>query len=365
MALNALNTINELDNAGNQMGVITVPRGLDLYRPKAEGEVTLIIVPYVTTDCPLKSVKPGDMFYCRDYFVFRGLGASKKERCLDNKRTFNERCAITESLADWAGDPKQKPRSQRMCLFNVYFPDSDKVMLMDFSYTNFAEALFEAVQLQAKRNGGKKAFIANFADPVEGSTITFSWKEDSYNGNKFFVASNFDFDQHGGLSKDVLDKAANLDKALVRLTFSEVSAMFLGENPDDMEPKQDVPMGMAAPATTTAPEPEVTTKAPDTTKAPEPEAAPKTRTKKASAETPVVGSIVYYEGKKCVIKKIAGDVITIAETEDDDERYKVGAADITSFPPTGTKAEPKAPKDEPKAAPSKMDDAFDSDGWDD
>lgn len=374
MALNALETINELDNAGNQLGVINVPRGMDVYRPKTEGEVSLVIIPYVTSACPIKGVEPGDLFYCRDYWVYRGLGATKKERCIDNKKTFGERCAITESLADWGGDIKQKPRSSRLCLFNVWFPAENKVMLMDFSYANFAEVLFEAVRLQAKRNNGKKAWIGNFADPVEGSVISFSWKEDAFEGHKFFKASNFEFERHEGLEKDVLDKATDLDKCPIRLQFAEVAAMFLGDEHEEIEEDTAPPPAVinkpktAEPAPAKAEEPE------------EEEPATKAVPKKVKAGLgggkPIPGTGIgiwpkgaycYYEGKKCVVKKADGDVITIAEVADDDERYKVSGDDLSPF---GEPEEPKpakaakTKKPEPVAAVASGDAAFDE-GWDD
>lgn len=394
MALNALDTLGELENQGNQMGCINVPRGMDVYYPKAEGDVQAIIVPYVTTDCPIKGVNPGDLFYCRDYWRYRGLGATKKEFCIDNKKTFGERCAITESLANFGGELKDKPKSQRMCLFNLYFPDSDKMVLMEFSYANFAELLFEAVRKLAQRP--KKAFVSTFADPVEGSLITFSWSEETFNGNKFYKAGAFEFEQHGGLDPEVLKRAANLDKCLAKMSYAEVSSMFLGEE-DEHQEDEDVPPvavnALAAKAKELAakraaaeaevakePEPEVEAPKPEPVKAkkpapkieetaadePEPEtkAVPKKvkageGVPKSKASTWSKGAQCFYEGKECVVKKVDGDVITIAEKADDDERYKVGADQISNF-----KSEAPAAKETVKAEPSKEPDAFDAD-WDD
>ena len=380
MALNALDTLGELENQGNQMGCINVPRGMDIYYPKAEGDIQAVIVPYVTTECPIKGVKPGDLFYCRDYWRYRGLGATKKEFCIDNKKTFGERCAITESLANWGGELKDKPKSQRMCMFNLWFPDTDKMVLMEFSYANFAELLFEAVRKLAQRP--KKAFVSTFADPVEGSLITFSWSEETFNGNKFYKAGAFEFEQHGGLDAEVLKRAANLDKCLARMSYAEVSSMFLGEEDEDSEPEADIPPAVVRKPVAKEPDPEPEVEEPKpapkakkpapkveepVADEPEPETKSVPKKVKAGEGTPKSkasswskGAQCFYDGKECVVKKVDGDVITIAEVSDDDERHKVSADQISNFRSEAPALEAKAVK----AEPSKDPDAFDAD-WDD
>lgn len=371
MALNALDTVDELEGTGtNTLGCLKVPKGMDVYYPKAEGDVTFIILPYTITETTQKNVKPGDQRWCRPYNRYRGLGPNKKGFCIDNKLTFGERCAITEALAHYSGDPAKKPKSQRMCLINVYFPGTNEVKLMDFSFANFAEVFIEQMKKVAARPN--KGWVAYFADPVEGSAITFSWKQETMpNGNKFFVATAIEFDKHDGVPAEVLAKAADLDKCLNRLSFAEVSSMFLGEDAEDdaIDAQDEIPE-----ATKPAEQPKVEKPAKAEKPAPEPEtkAVPKKvkpgegspAPKKEKANTWSKGANCYYEGKKCVVKKVDGDVISIAELADDDERYKVSADDISPFETEAPKTKAKK-TEEPAVEPSKHEDAFDAEGWDD
>lgn len=261
MALNVLDSANKLAGAGNQVGVLQIPKGRDLFYPKASGACRMVILPYVTTCSPY--VQPGDMFYIRDYYLYRGLGANQKQACLDYKRTFNEPCAITDALMNYAGDPQRKPRSQRKALFNVWFPQgfgqikAGEVALFDMPYASFAKLLIEDVKTRSTR--AKWEFTKNFADPVEGCYIDLEWVEDSLNGHRFYQASAFDYEPHGGVPADVLEKVLDLDTLFAKMTYDQVQRAFLGyedDTPAQVEPA--VSVGVSAPTSSRKDEPLVT-----------------------------------------------------------------------------------------------------------
>lgn len=239
MSLSARSIINDMQSGGNYFRPLRIPEGVEIYRPDAEGDVSLIVVPYKVTNSPRREVKAGDLAICRDYYIYRGLGPSGKDSYFDSVRTFREKCAIGEALARYSGPADRKPRAQRKCLFNVYIPDEKKLAVLDFSYANFAGRLLEAVDKLSSRKG--KEWVQYFADPEEGALITFSWKKETMpsSGTTYYVATAFDFERHGGIPAKLIDSSVDLDNCFNKLSYDEVRAQFLDGAVDtsDMELK--------------------------------------------------------------------------------------------------------------------------------
>jgi hypothetical protein len=189
--------------------------------------VQAVIVPYITTNSPYRD--PGKPFFTRDYYVYRGLGPDQKQAYFDCAATFNEPCPV----GDFYREQKFKKKSQRKALFNLFVTNVDGVdlnelVVLDHSYHNFAAVLGEAKAGMMKRKG--REWLAQFFHPVNGALITWDFVEDSYEGSKFYKATNFEFEKHNGLDGKIaslVPQAADLDAALNKLDYDDAKRRFI------------------------------------------------------------------------------------------------------------------------------------------
>jgi hypothetical protein len=226
-ALSIDDEVARIGDTGPGFYMINIPKSVPRLKITKACQMEVVILPYKTTCSPRRA--PGQLYYFRDYFRHRNLGPAGKDSYFDCAQTFNEKCPIGDALAA-AGIKK---RAQRMGLMNLLVLTIDgvevnKAHVLDFSYANFAEQLFEAANQKKKRRGQEHAGF--FADPKAGSIIQFDWSEGSYDGSKFYKAGTFDFVPHKGLDGEVakaMASAVDLDAALNKLPYDEAKARFI------------------------------------------------------------------------------------------------------------------------------------------
>lgn len=212
---------------GSNYYMIDLPKGSERLKVEKEETITAIIVPYVTTQS--NRVKPGELFFMREYYLYRGLGPDKKSAYFDCRQTFNLPCPI----ADFAKEQGIELKPQRKALFNLFVLDIDgvevnKPYVLDFSFANFAGALRTGAENKSKRRGQEHAKV--FMSPTNGSFVTWTWKENTFNGKKFYKAEDFDFVPHKGFDgkmKELIGAAVDLDKVLNRLEYADAKARFI------------------------------------------------------------------------------------------------------------------------------------------
>ena len=236
--------VARIGDGGPGFYLVTVPKTVPWLKIDKACQMELVVLPYKTTCSP--RVAPGKMYFFRDYFRHRNLGPAGKDSYFDCAQTFGEKCPIGDAMAASG----IKKRAQRMGLMNVLVLsidgiDVNKQYILDFSYANFAEQLFEAANQKKKRRGQEHAGV--FADPKAGSIVQFAWAEGSYEGSKFYKAGVFDFSKHNGLDGDVakaMVNAVDLDAALNKLPYDEAKARFIDCVPvarTETKPKEDAP----------------------------------------------------------------------------------------------------------------------------
>lgn len=234
--------VARIGDTGPGFYMINIPKSVPRLKIAKACQMEVVVLPYKTTCSP--RVAPGKLYFFRDYFRHRNLGPASKDSYFDCAQTFNEKCPIGDALAA-AGIKK---RAQRMGLMNLYVltvdgQDVNKNFVLDFSYANFAEQLFEAANQKKKRRGQEHAGV--FADPKMGSIIQFDWSEGSYDGSKFYKAGTFDFVPHKGLKGEVakaMASAVDLDAALNKLPYDEAKARFIDCVPvPQNQTKEDAP----------------------------------------------------------------------------------------------------------------------------
>lgn len=263
-------------------GCLLLPEGVEVWKPKEKGTHAIVILPYKTTDSPY--VPKGELFWMRDYYKWTNLPV--QGHYINNRLTFKERnCAIEDEIRGVEFDEKHKPRCQRLCLMNVWFPDTDEVKLMDFSFANFAKPFISAYKYELEDPDNE--YLKAFCDPAGPAMIRVGFVEDSVGKTKFYPAQHFKFkpykakDGSVAIPQEILAKVVDLDALLDRKTYETIQAEFNGATPfGEGKETEAPPKGRAS---TPAPAAETEEEAPASPPARKPPAKPK-----AEPKAPVV-----------------------------------------------------------------------------
>jgi len=342
--------MGSLGEDSQELGVLRIPKGIDLWRPKEECVVTFAFIPYITSRH--RTAAPGSPHYVSDYWVYRRLGPTRKMSGIDAAKTFGRPCAITDSLRSWVGTgDEKKPRSQHMTLCNIYIKDGagdrfqNKVVLFEHAFANFFEPLMEEVKSKAnslnKTIAEKYAFLKDMAHPVRGCWITVTFKEDTFGGHKFYKAVSFDFDKHGGLKPEMLSQGHDLETLLVDMSYEEQSRAFFGVVLPATPAPAAVPAAPAAVASPVAP----AAPAPAAPAAPAPAAPAPIAPPQPAAPTINKGDKMFLYEKEVEVRKVSDDVVNVEDA--DGEPYRVSVSELTKAP----RPRPEKPKETKKATP--------------
>lgn len=347
---------------GPQVGVIRMPKGTDLFKIKAAGQIKMVIFPFTigagakypnSRDPQIPTPKAGQQAFVRDYYTHNNFGASGKEFAICPRLTHGLPCPICEAIKDQLSsgqitkDQAKAMNAKQRSLFNVWLPEENKVVLFDTSYNTFTKQMYSVVGATAAVAGMEYADY--FADATEGSFIHATFIEKPLSGNKYYELVAAILQKHGGVPAYVLAKAVALDDVLVTESYEALKARFWDLDASEAdsasdevaEAVADVPVVVAQPP---APivvntQPPVAVTAPVTAPA-APKAQPPKQTK-PKAEKPSVepqaqaelvkGSTVYHNVfGKCEVLKVQGNVITILDEAD--EPHKVQPIELSKEP---------------------------------
>lgn len=369
MAVSFLKTADKFEK-GKGSRCISVPKGVEFYKPKQDGEtIRIVFLPYETTQSRI--VAPGDLYFITDYWQWNGLGENQKGSCIDVDRTYGKKCPIRNALQNFSGAEKDKPRSQHKVLANLWFPDTGEVKLIDYSYMTFWEPLYKDIKLSLKKDeeraakGQKPKFpgLDAFFDPAGPQVIEITFEEDSFGGSKFYKAVKFDYepyeneDTNNAIPEEILAKALDLDAALNPMSYDEMVAKFInGEGDDEEEIEdevEDTPALPPAKATKPAPKDEE----------PEEKPAPKAKakTEKPAIESLTVGQIMVYDGEKVEVVSVKDGVVKVKDSEGDILKVKESDLKVAKL------ADEEPPKKAKTSKAAKQEAPADDDGdepWD-
>lgn len=193
----------------------------------------LDIIGYVLTDdrnpdCD-DNLKPGYLWYGRNYWVHRGVGADD-DMVVCPAKTFGERCPICEYAKQRraSGEASKeeldalKPKQRQ--LFNVIDRDSgdNSVKLFDNSYHLFGK------QLDKEILDAEDEEVAEFFEPTNGFTLRARFEKKSFNGREFFECDRIDFkDRQKQYKESIIDETYPLDDMLNHMTYDQLNELFV------------------------------------------------------------------------------------------------------------------------------------------
>lgn len=241
---------NARKNQGNGSKALTfknLPKDMKVEFWKPTKNIhNLDIIGYVLTDennpdCD-DNLQPGYLWYGRNYWVHRGVGADD-DMVICPAKTFGERCPICEYAKQRraSGEASKeeldalKPKQRQ--LFNVIDRDSgdDTVKLFDTSYHLFGKQLDKEI-LDAEDDE-----VAEFFEPTSGFTLRARFDKKSFNGREFFECDRIDFkDRKKQYKDDIIDETYPLDDLLNHMSYDQLNELFVMgaeiNEPDDNNP---------------------------------------------------------------------------------------------------------------------------------
>lgn len=225
-------------NAGAQVGVLSLPKGINLLAIKSAGAIRMVVLPYIVPQGARHPIaKPGEHHYARDYFVHKNFGPSGKEQAICPRLTFGKPCPICEAIqtqlqsGQISKDQAKNLNAKQRTLFNIWTPEDGKVSVFDASYHTFTKHLYNIVGANVATPGFEYADY--FADAAEGSTIHATFIEKTLPTGPYRELVAALFTKHGGVPADILAKAVPLDSLLVAESYEALKAKFWDIDSDE------------------------------------------------------------------------------------------------------------------------------------
>lgn len=378
----------EAPTSGGGGSVIRMPKGVYPFDPKNEGEYTLDILPWTTTDRLKKLIPqktrfcpPGTLYYEQTYFQHWGVGG---RTVICSANVFKGgRCPVCEFRQKGFADPERDDDMTKLLkslgdkerqLYLVWDHDNKKkgVGLWDVSAHLFGVNLIGA--MNATRDPAKAAARRLFFHPAKGMTLTLVAKEKSISGGKPFLEfPSIVFEPRAEpVPKDVLAKAMAIDLSacFAQPDYAELRKVFLtgmggkGKAADDEPEDEEEDAGGEDDDATAEDDGEEDGGAEDAESDDEEgvgegdeeadEEVAEDEEDAAEDDEPAVsaGDVVKFEYKgkkyrgkvtKLKTSKVSGKPLAVVRVKDREEPMAVLVEDLTVVADEGTKPAPKKP----------------------
>lgn len=235
MRKRAKKAVKENKDKKGGLSTLKLPNGLELFKIEKAGSVLVNLIPYpVVTSTHPEGCEPGDEWYRTKYSVHRNIGAEEKAYvCL---KTWGKRCPFCEQYAilkkeyGWDNELTKAMKPSDRELYLVQDPKSGDLRLWDISCHLFGKALDEEIE-----DADDDAPFPG--DPSEdGASLKLRFKEESWQGNKFYTVSKIEFVGRGeAIDEELLEKAAaiDLDALPIEYSYDKLNAIFLEQDTSD------------------------------------------------------------------------------------------------------------------------------------
>jgi len=227
---------------GKSKNILKENPDVSMWRPK-DGSHIVDVVPYLAGKSD-PFVKKGDPTYTFEYWAHTRVGPNEG-MYLCPAEMYNKPCPICEERQRLrekgvSDDIWKKLFPKRRNLYNVICYDKGEekkgVQIWDVSYHYF-EKLVLAISKKPSRRGGKEKLI-NFADPVDGRSISFSVEPaKSKNDYPKYVGHSFD-ERDYEVDDEILDAAFTLDDEVIKADYDEISEAYWGGKDKEEEGKK-------------------------------------------------------------------------------------------------------------------------------
>lgn len=232
---------------------------IELYKPE-EGQHEIDIIPFVMgPDSPVYRGSPiteeGDHDYVLDFWVHFSLGSSGKQACICLNRTYERKCPICEYANELRLEGRDNEaddiKAKRRVLYNVVSYDrgeeSKGVQVLACSWHYMEKFLLKLAKRPVRQGRENVEPYINFADAVEGKSISFEIEKGAKGGGKDGKPSYDEWighafmDREYEIEQEILDQAEALDQLIHIPDYEEAKSILTGiDDPGDDEEETEV-----------------------------------------------------------------------------------------------------------------------------
>jgi len=230
---------------GNFSSYLLLPDGVELFKPKKEGNYRFNIIPYVAGKNN-RDTEPGELDYEFTFWVHRVGEGDEQKTIICPKKTYGKRCPICEQVERLSKnyieneDEIKAIKAKQRQIFNIVDvrDEENKIQIYETSYfKGFGEMLDKRLRNFDDEDDEN---YGDFADIPGGRTLKVAYTEDTFNGNKFFAPSSIDFvARKEELPDSIIDEAVCLDSCLKVLDYDAILKMIAGTDDDEEEVEEE------------------------------------------------------------------------------------------------------------------------------
>lgn len=232
-------TYVENNRPGADFSAITVPEGVQLFKPQQPGVYRLAIIEYPASATNPAVDQEGWWYFERTYYTHRDVGPNKVS-VICPARTAEKPCPICEYRQRLEANPDSNPdiikdfRPKKRQLFNVFdFAEQTKgVQVWDVSEFLFGRALRAALDM-----GDEADDFYSFTDPNGGHNLVINLEQESFDRNKFLKCTAVQFrKREAPLPEQLANAYHKLDDMVAPMQYDQLRALFLQVPDDDVNP---------------------------------------------------------------------------------------------------------------------------------
>lgn len=229
-------------NGRNHSSYLLLPDGVEMFRPRKEGNYRFNIVPYVAGKNN-RDTEQGELDYEFTFYVHKIGDGDDQRTIVCPKKTYGKPCPVCEQVERLSKnyveneDEIKSMKAKQRQLFNIVDArdEENRIQVYETSYfKSFGELLDKRLRNFEDEDDDEN--YGNFADIPGGRTLKVMFAEDTFNGNKFFAPSSIDFvTRKEELPDSIIDEAVCLDSCLKVLEYNDILKLIAGTDEDDEE----------------------------------------------------------------------------------------------------------------------------------
>lgn len=232
-------------NGRNRSSYLLLPDGVDVFKPKKEGNYRFNIIPYIAGK-KNRDTEPGELDYEFTFFVHRVGDGDDSRTIVCPKKTYGKPCPICEMVERLSKnyveneDEIKALKARQRQLFNIVDvrDEENRIQIYETSYfKGFGEMLDKRLRNFDDEDDEN---YGDFADIPGGRTLKVLFAEETFNGNKFLAPSSIDFiTRKEELPDSIIDEAVCLDSCLKVMEYDAILKLIAGTEDDNEEVQEE------------------------------------------------------------------------------------------------------------------------------
>ena len=237
--------VSNRQNGSRGFSYLMLPEGVEVFKPKKEGNVRFNIIPYIAGKHN-RDAEAGELDYEFTFWIHTVGDGDDRKSIVCPKKTYGRPCPICEEVERLSKnyvenqDEIKAIKAKQRQLFNIIDArdEENKIQIYETSYyKGFGELLDKRLR---NFDDEDDEDFRDFADIPGGRTLKVNFTEETFDKRKFFAPSSIDFvTRKEELPESVIDDAVCLDSCLKVLEYDQIVKLIAGTVDEDEEEEDE------------------------------------------------------------------------------------------------------------------------------